>query len=129
MQSLGDVALQQRRCVDAEECYKQALHTYRQIGDRLGEANCVRHLGDAACMQAHYAEAEKLYQQALPICRQTGDRLGEANCLRSMARLAELQHNGNLAHEASELAADIYSTIGLTAQAQLVRDEFTQSQP
>jgi tetratricopeptide (TPR) repeat protein len=80
-------------------------------------------------MEARYPEAAELYQQALPIYRQIGDQLGEAGCLWSMARLAAVQHNMDLAREASELAAGIYSNIGRAAQAQQIRDEFTQSQP
>jgi hypothetical protein len=40
-----------------------------------------------------------------------------------MAKLAALQQSKNLAREASELAAGIYSNIGLAEQAQEVRDE------
>jgi tetratricopeptide (TPR) repeat protein len=94
----------------------------------LGQANCAQGLGDIALKQARYAEAADLYHQALPIYRQTGYRYGEACCLWSTATLATIQHHPSLAREASELAAAIYSTLGLTAQAQQVRDEFTQSQ-
>jgi tetratricopeptide (TPR) repeat protein len=122
------VALGRASYAEADQLYQQALAIYRQIGNRLGEANCLKSLGEVARMQARYAEAAGLYHQALPIYRQIADRFGEAGCLRSVGRLAALQHNPHLAREASELAAAIYSTIGLTAQAQQVRDEFTQSQ-
>ena len=80
-------------------------------------------------MQERYAEAEDLYRRALPLYREVGLRLGEAGCLWSIARLAAVQHNLGTAREAADLAAAIYSDIGLTAQAQQVCDEFTQSQP
>jgi hypothetical protein len=85
-------------------------------------------LGDAARSEKQYVEAGDMYRRALPLYRELGLHLGEAGCLWSMAKLAIDQHNLNLAREASELAADIYSSIGLTAQAQQVHDEFTQSQ-
>jgi hypothetical protein len=46
-----------------------------------------------------------------------------------MARLAMQERNLDLAREAADLAAGIYSNLGLTAQAQQIRDEFTPSQP
>jgi G-protein signaling modulator 2 len=89
----------------------------------LGEANSFRSLGDVARRQGRYEEAVKLYQQTLLMYRQIGDRSGEAGCLLSMARLAALQRDLNLAREGFDLAADIYTNIGLTGQAQQVRDE------
>jgi len=129
LQSMGELSRAPSRFDAASESYDQALSLCRQIGDRAGEANCVRGLGDVACMQEQYAEAANQYRRALLLYREVGLRLGEAGCLWSMARLAVLQHNLNLAREASELAATTYSNIGLSAQAQQVRDEFTQSQP
>jgi len=66
---------------EAEGPLNRALAIYRQIGDRLGEANALAGLGDAALAQARYGEAEGFYQQALPMYRQIGGRLGEANAL------------------------------------------------
>nr|MDQ3763060.1 tetratricopeptide repeat protein [Actinomycetota bacterium] len=42
----------------------QALPVYRQIGDRLGEANVIKALGDVALQQDRYEEAAERYEQA-----------------------------------------------------------------
>lgn len=66
------------------ERYEQALAIYRAIGNRLGEANCVRSLGDVHYMLNEYDPARERYEQALPIYQAIGNRLGEANCASSL---------------------------------------------
>src|SRR5690606_7529097 len=63
------------------------LPIYREIGDRLGEANCQKSLGDVHVQVGEYAQARERYGEALPIYREIGDRLGEANTYRKMATL------------------------------------------
>ncbi|MFN2629685.1 MAG: tetratricopeptide repeat protein, partial [Gaiellaceae bacterium] len=89
--SLGNAAGMQARHAEAVALYEQALPTYRELGDRLGEANTLKALGDAAGMQARYAEAVALYEQALPTYRELGDRLGEANTLTALGDAAGMQ--------------------------------------
>ena len=102
---------------------------YRQIGDRLGEANCVQSLGDVARMQARYEQAGQLYNQALPIYRQIGDRLGEANCLLSMGRLARNTSDSAAMQAAYAEAEKIYSSIGFTDWARRAHEEATALVP
>ena len=97
-----------------ERLLRQALPIYRQIGDRLGEANAVQALGDVARMQARYEEATERYEQALPIYRQIGDRLGEATTLVSRARLAIATGEHPYAIAEMAEAIRIYTVIGLT---------------
>ena len=49
----------------ARQRYEQALPIYREIGDRLGEANCIRSLGDVALAINDTGEALACYQAAL----------------------------------------------------------------
>lgn len=123
--ALGDVAAMEGRLVEGRDLYQQALPPYREIGDRLGEANVLRSLGEVARLQGRYDEARDLYQQALPTFREIDDRLGEANTLRGLgealmptdahsaagtlsdgARLYRLLGRADLAVEAQRLAAD-----------------------
>ncbi len=122
-QLLGELEGFESRWNDARLHLEAALAAYREIGARLGEANCIQSLGDVARMQSRYDDAQRAYEQALPIYRQIGDRLGEAGALRSQARLVSAR---NRPAEAGALFAEaerIYAAIGLDAWAARVREE------
>lgn len=92
---------------------ERALRLYREMGDRLGEANCIQSLGDAAKGRARYEEAEARYAQALPLYREIGDRHGEAGCLYNHGKLLRSVNRTEGARAAFAEAARIYSDIGL----------------
>jgi hypothetical protein len=50
-----------------------------EIGDVLGEADCVKGLGDVALARSDHDAARKAYKDALPLYRQVGNVLDEAN--------------------------------------------------
>ncbi len=83
----------------------QALPIYHEIGDRLGEAKCIRVLGDVHRMLAEYSQARERYAEALPIDCAIGHRLGEASSLSEKQALC--QHKK---HSRVELAADFGKT-------------------
>ena len=112
----------QDRYEEAGRLYQQALLVYREIGARLGEANCVQSLGGLALQQDRYEEAGRLYQQALPMHRQIGDRLGEANCL-SMGRLARATGDTATMRTTYKEAERIYTSIGLDEWARRAHEE------
>jgi tetratricopeptide (TPR) repeat protein len=66
-ESLGDVHVMLDEYGEARERYAQALPIYREIGARLGEANCHFGLADLERAAGNYAAAEELYYQALAI--------------------------------------------------------------
>ncbi|MBI3472273.1 MAG: tetratricopeptide repeat protein, partial [Candidatus Solibacter usitatus] len=90
----------------------QARERFRQIGDRLGEADCVKSLGGVAQMQARYTESGLLYEAALGSYRQIGERLGEANCVKSLGDVAQVQASYPEAGRLYEEALAIYRQIG-----------------
>jgi tetratricopeptide (TPR) repeat protein len=57
----------------------QALALYRELGDRLGEADALLGLGIAQLPAGDYAAADAYLVQALALYRELGDRLGEAD--------------------------------------------------
>ena len=65
----------------ALQSWEQALKLYRQIGNRLGEAQSLGNLGLAYDALGQYEKAISFHQQSLDIERQIGNRLGEAQSL------------------------------------------------
>ena len=65
----------------ARDRYQQALPLYQQVGDILGEANCIACLGDVALRSSDLDTARGYYQQALPLLQRVESVIGQANCL------------------------------------------------
>ncbi|WP_287251579.1 MULTISPECIES: CHAT domain-containing tetratricopeptide repeat protein [unclassified Moorena] len=66
------------------ESWQQALVIYKQIGDRLGEANSLNNLGNAYNHLGDYKKAIDYYQKSLAIAREIGHREGEAGSLTNL---------------------------------------------
>ncbi|MDZ4798615.1 MAG: tetratricopeptide repeat protein, partial [Bryobacteraceae bacterium] len=73
---------------EARSFMLEALPIFREVGDRLGEANCIMSLGDIALRRSDHEQARLRFLEALPIYREVGDRLGEANCIKSLGNIA-----------------------------------------
>ena len=75
----------------AAQALEQALGIYRDLGDRLGQANALRDLGVVRRLTGDYPAAAQALEQALDIYRDLGDRLGQANALSylGVVRLAD----------------------------------------
>ncbi|MEI8132934.1 MAG: tetratricopeptide repeat protein [Leptolinea sp.] len=97
---------------EARSRYEEALTLFHTIGDRLGEANCIRSLGDVHVRMDELPEARSRYEEALTLFHTIGDRLGEANCIRSLGdvhvRMDELPE----ARSRYEEALTLFHTIG-----------------
>jgi tetratricopeptide (TPR) repeat protein len=91
--------------------YDAALPIYQEIGDRLGEANCIQRLGDVHVQLAEYPQARARYDAALPIYQEIGDRLGEANTYTKMGDLCAKQKEWSEARRWFETASPIYRDI------------------
>ena len=96
----------------ALESYRQALHLFRAVGDRLGEANTIYAMGEVARKAGAYAQAQQHYQWALGTYEAIGDRLGQANVLDSLGELAEAQEAWAEAAEWFARALARYEAIG-----------------
>ena len=60
--------------------YEQALGLFREVGDRLGEANVLQAMGDVQNFRDERDKALGSYEQALGLFREVGDRLGKPTC-------------------------------------------------
>jgi len=91
--------------------YEQALTLFRQVGDRLGEANVLQAMGDVQQFRKEMQAALASYEQALTLFRQVGDRLGEANCYLAQGRVALEQENYSKALTLHTEAYQLYQQI------------------
>ncbi len=128
----------------ARQGYEQALPIFREIKDRLGEANCLLSLGDVHIPLAEYETARERYEQALPIFRDVKDRLGEANCLQRIGDvhipLAEYETARELYEQALTIFREIKDRLGeanclqrignvhrMSAEYESAREQYEQS--
>ena len=96
----------------ARQRYAEARPIYHEIGDRLGEANCIRSLGDVHLHLAEYPLARQRYAEARPIYHEIGARRGEANCIRSLGDVHLQLAEYPLARQRYAEARPIYHEIG-----------------
>jgi len=108
MFSLAGMKMRTDDLAGARQAYKQALPIFRQIEDRLGEANTLQALGDLKRRTDDLAGARQAYEQALPIFRQIEGRLGEANTLKALGDLKMRTADLTGARHAYEQALTIF---------------------
>ncbi len=91
---------------EALERYEAALAFYREIGNRLGEANTLRAIGDVLQFLDRRTEALERYEAALAFYCEIGDDLGTANILQNIGDILQLlgRHTETLERYESSLA-------------------------
>ena len=62
----------------ARGAYGEALALFKQLDDRLGQANVLRGLGDLESTLGRNDQARAAYGKALALFKQIDDRLGQA---------------------------------------------------
>ncbi|MBX3604061.1 MAG: hypothetical protein KF788_02250 [Piscinibacter sp.] len=85
---LGQLKMRTDDLAGARQAYEQALPIYRQIEDRLGEANALQSVGRLSLADGDAPTAFSWMVQALGLQRQTDDRLGMAGTHGYLARIA-----------------------------------------
>ena len=70
----------------ARELLGHAMDGYREIGDKLGEANVRCELGRVGHLINEHTRAATEHELALALYRELGDRLGEADALYELSR-------------------------------------------
>ena len=69
-----------------EDLLRRALDGYRELGDKLGEANVHCEIGRVSHQLGAYPQAAEQQERALAGYRELGDRLGEADALYELSR-------------------------------------------
>jgi tetratricopeptide (TPR) repeat protein len=112
LRAQGDVLQFLKQSREALGNYEQALTIYREVGDRLGEANTLKAQGDVLQFLKQSREALGNYEQALTIYREVGDRLGEANTLKAQGDVLQFLKQSREALGNYEQALTIYREVG-----------------
>jgi tetratricopeptide (TPR) repeat protein len=71
----------------ARAAYDEAIGLYKQVDDRLGQANVLRGLGDLESILGRNDQARAAYGEAIGLFKQVDDRLGQANVLAGLGDL------------------------------------------
>ena len=95
----------------ARQDYENAIELFKQVQDRLGEANALRGLGELERMLGRHEQARKAYGDAIELFKQVQNRLGEANARLGLAYL-EANERPELAKPYFRDAAVLYAAIG-----------------
>ena len=96
----------------AADALEQALHIYRDIGDKSGEANAFFYLGIVRHCMGDLSGATRLLKQALTISRSASSRLVEANALGWLADAQRETGDFPGAAQGLDQALEIYRRMG-----------------
>jgi tetratricopeptide (TPR) repeat protein len=99
----------------ARRLYEEALPIFRDIGDRLDEANCIQELGNVHVSLSELPQARRRYEEALSTYRDIGDRLGAANCIQALGGVAAEEGNLTTAADHFTNAAQQFAALQLPA--------------
>jgi tetratricopeptide (TPR) repeat protein len=84
----GDIALAHSDYDGAQTQYDRALPLFQQVGDMVGEANCISGLGNIALRRSDHDGAQARYEHALTLYQHVGNAVGEANSIQSLGDIA-----------------------------------------
>jgi tetratricopeptide (TPR) repeat protein len=111
------VATQLGQLQTGHEGLVEALHLYRALADRHGEANIQLALGQNDLRRDERSMAGEEFQAALRVYEDTGDRLGQANANHGLARV-EASTDQASAVRRYERAAALYQDLGMDRAAE-----------
>ena len=97
---------------NAKREISQALESYRQVNDRIGEALASTALGLVHSHNSEHTRAIELHESAIAIFRDAGDRHSEALTLNALGTSYELAKQYDLAVNRYEQALRLFEEIG-----------------
>ncbi len=105
---LGDVHVRLSELPEARARYEEARPIYHAIGDKLGEANCIKALGELAAEEKDYASAYALLEDAAARYRALQLPAEEAGAINSIANVYDSQKDYQKAIEAYTRALALF---------------------
>ena len=116
--ALGDAAL-------AEELCRQALQTYRQLQDHLGEADACKFLGIIAAKKRAWTKAKAHFEQSLALAREFNYPLGEAEARWEYGRMLKQKGAATLARAQLKQALALFRKVNASVEIEKVQNEIT----
>jgi len=110
---MGDVQQFRKDMHAALESYEQALGLFRQVGSKLGEANCYLAQGGIALQEEDYPEALRLHYKAYQLYQQIQDRYSQAHLLHSRSFIYEAINEQQRAIQDVEKALTIAQSLNI----------------
>jgi tetratricopeptide (TPR) repeat protein len=87
-EALGRIALARSDYDEAHDRLQKALSLFEQLGDVLGQADCVKRLGDTALARSEYDTAHDRFEQAQVLYQRTEAVRGQAGCIQRLGEMA-----------------------------------------
>jgi tetratricopeptide (TPR) repeat protein len=99
----------------------QALEKYRELGDRLGEAECLNNVGELSRVTSAPAKALAHYEHAQAIAADLAAPLEQARALEGIGRCHLMEGRSGKGAAALRQASAIYGKIGSPGAEQVQR--------
>jgi tetratricopeptide (TPR) repeat protein len=96
----------------AWDALMRAQPLFEQVGDVLGQANCIQGLGDIALRRSDYDAARDAFVRAQPLYEQAESVLGQANCIQSLGDIALRRSDYDAARDALLRAQPLFEQVG-----------------
>jgi|GEM_PF-521756 len=97
---------------EALKSYQEALTSFQEVGDYLGQAKVLAAIGDVQRVFAKQDDALASYEQALASFQQVGDGLGRAKVLQAIGDVQRLRNEPRAALLNYEQALDLFQRVG-----------------
>jgi CHAT domain-containing protein len=110
--NLGNRQLTNGQLSAALSSLQESLIIYRELGDRLGEANALLRLGETNFTLGRYRQAIDFYQQSWELMSALGEQKGELQILEHLSNSYFHIGNEKLAQEFKERAVALRKEIG-----------------
>jgi tetratricopeptide (TPR) repeat protein len=102
--------------------HKRALVSYREVGDRSGEATTLNNIGSVHNDWGQYDQALSYCEQALVIRREVGDRSGEGTTLNNIGSIYRKWGQYDQALSYYLQAKAIFGLLGMAEQEEAISE-------
>jgi len=93
LNAAGSLAYYEADFSYSEQSRKEALAIFRNLGNKVGIADCLNGLGNTAISQGNYDSASAFYEESLIVRTELGDKWGVARLLGNLGLLAFFEAN------------------------------------